>query len=160
MTAESFATNQEGFTYYKKWVKETKYGLIFYTPALLFFYLGVGILIYGFSLKFILISIFPVGIILSTFVRPYYSRKKYINRTVKNITISDNGIFLETYSWFSSYSIKRTTSLNGISLSDFIVTPFFREKKVYSLSIDNDKFFLIPEFFNNIDPLLSQLNRV
>jgi len=158
MTEVNLIANQQGKNFYEKWLKETKNGVILYAPVLLLFYLGIGIVIYGLSLTFVIISIFPIFLILIAFVRPYYSRKNYVNRMVKSITLNDGIISIETYSWFTFKSIVESTPLSEISLSTSNENSFFEGRKIHILKIsdvDNSVFFIVDDFFDNLNSLLA-----
>jgi len=153
-------TNQKGLIFYKKWVKETRNGIIIYTPLFLFFYLGMGILIYGFSLKYILISIFPVVLILISFVRPYYSRKRYFNQLARGISLNNNFVSIETYKWFSSDPIVGSISINNISICEINDISLFKGMKVHTINLNagnEGDIYIVEDFFDGMESVLTHL---
>lgn len=161
MPVMNLTINQKGTSFYEKWTKDTKYGVIFYAPALLLFCLGIGIVIYGLTVKFVLISIFPVVLISNAFVRPYYRRKNTFNQMIKSIALSDNAISIETYRWFAFNPIVESIPANDLIVNDSADSSFFKGKRIHLLKVrgsQTEAFLLIDEFFDDIDSLLHILD--
>ncbi|PTR00044.1 hypothetical protein C8P68_102875 [Mucilaginibacter yixingensis] len=125
--------NQDGNKYYNKWVKDTKVGLFIIAPALLIFYIGAGIVIYGLTLKYILISIYPVCLILLAFVRPYFSRKD-LNKMVRELRLIDKDISIETYKWFSLAPIIETFPIDSITVNEAHNISFLKVRRCTRLA--------------------------
>lgn len=158
MDNNSWSVNQYGVDFYKKWHKDTKRGLYIAAPSMLVFYLGAGILIFDFTLKYVLISIVPVLLISQAFIRPYFYRKKLFNRTAKNIEVKGNVLALETFPWFGHAGSVYTFKLNDIKPTKYNGS-FFRNDTVWMFHDDtlDSNFYVARNFFDEpLDFLLKQ----
>lgn len=153
----NLSINQKGNDFYLKWKKDTNQGAFIYAPAMLMFYLGIGVLIYGTGFKFYLISIYPVLLICLGFIYPIFSRKKYLNRMVETIEQKGDVIIIQTYKWFNAEAVCEVSKINAAQLTKYKEQAFFKGKEVYILKFKDSKaneFYIVEEFFDPIKDFL------
>lgn len=71
------------------------------------------------------------GINIRNVCNTVYSRKKYINKMVKRITINESNIVIETHTWFTYSSIGESISLSKIMVDNSSDIPFLEEKNLF-----------------------------
>jgi len=153
--------NNFGSEFYEKWKKDTILSAFIVAPSFFIFYLICTILIFGVSLKLFLILIFPVVLIVVGLIySPYFLRRKYVNNTVKNISVKGDIIAIETYNWFSYRSISISSEIINIEIKESANELFFKGEKVFLLTfrnLDKSNFYIVNNFFDNIEELLNIL---
>ncbi|WP_158800308.1 hypothetical protein [Pedobacter sp. L105] len=153
--------NNKGDLFYKKWKRDSNFGVYVFAPIIIVFYLLCTAGTFGLSNNLIFISIFPVGLLATGLIYvPVFSRRKYMNYLIKEVDISENIVSIETYKWFNHSEI--SLSFNKIDMVETKDESFFSDYKVFLLkgvSLGNDRFFLISDFFDeNIEEELRKFN--
>lgn len=156
-----FSIDNNGTEFYLKWRKDTIISTFVIAPAMFIFYLLCTTLIVGVSIKLFLILLLPIAIIIAGLVySPYFLRGKYINHTVKSISINNGILSIETYKWFTYKAICISTEITPVECREVSDIPFFKGKEVFILNAPNfgvDHFYVIGDFFENIHDSIRQL---
>ena len=148
----NLVTNETGESFYKKWKKDTKQSVFLYAPISLIISLMCFTMIAGISLKLFIILIVPIVMIGITFVYiPFFTRRKYINYLVKNISVNSGICTIETYKWFLFKSILVSSEITNIEVVKSTDQPYFKEKSVFLIKfkkMETETFYVIGEFFD------------
>jgi len=158
----NFVINEAGNEFYENKKKDSRLSFFVAGPAFLIFVGGCFFMTAGFTLKFLLIMIWPLIMIgLAFFYTPLIGRGKYTSHTIKRITIDRENISLETYDWFSYDAITISARLTDVTAKVWNYQMYYKGKKVFMIILNNSEantFYLVEEFFDNIDDILKLFN--
>lgn len=154
----NFVINETGNEFFGDRRKDSKRSLFIVGPASLIFVSTCFFMTAGFSLKFVLIMIWPLIMIgLAFFYTPFVSRGKSMSHTIKRIAVDGENVSFETYDWFGYNSISISAQLTDIKVKVWTYQMFYKGKKVFLVVLNNSEantFYLVEEFFDNIGDLL------
>ena len=157
----NFSISNNGNSFYLKWKKDTIISAFVIAPAMFIFYLLCTTLIVGVSVKLFFILLIPMAlIILGLVYSPYFLRGKYINNTVKSVSINNDIISIETYKWFTNSGICISAKIAHVKFSESSDVPFFKGRKVFLLNSPDfgaSDFYIVDEFFDNVNGSLQSL---